>query len=577
MIIKRFAFILTLLVHSLLFSQECPALLEPLPGAIDVPVTTSISWESVVGVSGYRISLGTSPGAGDIINDQNVGNATTFVPPLGLPESTEVFVTITLFFFNQDDIVCPSESFRTVNVTVVPACTQLTSPQDGDIDVPTSTNLFWNYAPLATGYRLRIGTSPGAGDILNNQDIGNVLNYNPPTDLPIGVLIYVKITPYNENGNALACQEQSFTTADLGDPPTCTQLISPLDGATNVELSPLLEWDAVPGATGYIVYMGRTPFENDVLDGTIFFTNSTFVINFEANNTYFIRIIPFNKAGAAQGCGQESFSTILGCGPFIDDDTGEIVYLNPEIDFPDIVSICENELPTRITTSDEADGFRWYEIGPTGNETLISESASVDISATGTYIYEAYTIVNQDGVIIECPTSKEFNVVSSETAIINDIDIEIVGQRFNVTIEVSGIGDYEFSLLDSQGGYSDNNTFSNLEAGTYTVYVRDRNGCGVVEETFQLRLRPPGFPQFFTPNGDGFNDLWQYIPPKEDPLNIRYIFIYDRMGKLMIIIKPDSQGWDGLYRGNPLPSSEYWYRAQLWDGKEIRGHFSLIR
>ncbi|MDC8005189.1 T9SS type B sorting domain-containing protein [Aureisphaera galaxeae] len=558
-------------------AQECPDLLDPTDGAVDVPVTTSISWESVVGVSGYRISLGTSPGGFEIVNNQNVGNATTFTPPLGLPESTEVFVTITLFFFNQDDIECPSQSFRTEDVTSIPVCTELTSPQDGDVDVPRTTNLFWSYAPLATGYRIRIGTSPGAGDIVNNQDVGNVLSFNPPGDLPIGVPIYVQITPYNENGNATGCPEESFITADLGDPPGCTQLISPLDGATNVELSPLLEWEPVPGATGYIVYLGRTPFENDVLDGTIFFTNATFVLNFEANNTYFIRIIPFNKAGPAQGCAQESFATILGCGPFIDDDTGEIIYLNPEIDFPDQISICENELPTRITTTDEADGFRWYQIGPSGNETLISEAPSVNISETGTYIYEAYTVVNQDGVIVECPTSKEFTVVSSSTARIDDIDIELVGQRFNITVLASGIGDYEYSLLDSVGGYSDNNTFTNLEAGTYTVYVRDKNGCGVVEETFELRLRPPGFPQFFTPNGDGFNDLWQYIPPKENPLNIRYIFIYDRMGKLMIIIKPDSEGWNGMYRGNPLPSSEYWYRAQLWDGTQIRGHFSLIR
>ena len=574
---KRFLLLLSIFTASLSWAQECPSLLSPIDGEVDVPVTTTISWESVVGVSGYRISLGTNPGSGDIVNEQNVGNATTFTPPLGLPESTEIFVTIILFFFNQDDIVCPSQSFRTQDVTLTPQCSQLTSPQDGAIDVPITTNLFWQYAPLATGYRITIGTSPGSGDIVNNQDVGNVLMFNPPGDLPIGVTIYVKIIPYNENGSAQGCPEESFTTADLGDPPVCTQLISPLDGATNVELSPLLEWEPVPGATGYIVFLGRTPFENDVLDGTIFNTNSTFVLNFEANNTYFIRIIPFNKAGAAQGCEQESFSTILGCGPFIDDDTGEVIYLNPEIDFPDQVSICENDIPTQITTTDEADGFRWYQIDSTGNETVISEGSSVDISETGLYRYEAYTIINQDGIVIECPTSKEFTVVSSSTARIDDIAIEIVNQQFNITIVVSGIGDYEFSLLDSTGIYSDNNVFNGLDEGTYTVYVRDKNRCGTVEETFQLRLRPPGFPQFFTPNGDGFNDYWQYIRPKENALNIRYIFIYDRMGKLMIIIKPDSQGWDGFYHGNPLPSSEYWYRALLWDGKQLRGHFSLIR
>ena len=58
--------------------QDCPNLIEPLAGATNVPVDTSISWEPVVGVTGYIISLGTTPGGTEIVNEQAVGNDTSF-------------------------------------------------------------------------------------------------------------------------------------------------------------------------------------------------------------------------------------------------------------------------------------------------------------------------------------------------------------------------------------------------------------------------------------------------------------------------------------------------------------------
>ena len=558
------------------YGQDCPNLLAPLPNAMDVPVDSSISWEEVVGIAGYIISVGTTSGGGEIVNEQPVGNDTTFTPPLGLPESSLIYVTITLFFFDQSNIVCASQSFTTEDVLVAPGCTMLNSPLDGAIDVNVGANLSWNYAAGATGYRITIGTAAGTGDIINNLDVGNTLSFNPPADFPPGTTIYVRVVPYNENGNASSCSEESFTTGELGDPPGCTELITPLDGATNVELSPLIEWVAVPDATGYKVDIGKSPFINDVLDGAIFFTNATFVLNFEPNTTYFIRIVPFNDAGDAQDCGQQSFSTILGCGPFIDITTGELVYLGPIINFPDQVGICENRLPTRVTSPDHADGFRWYKITTNGEEVLISEERFVDLSEIGRYRYEAYNILNQDGVIIECADGKEFTVVSSSIATIEDVIIEEIARLFYVTIVVSGTGDYEYAM-DRNGPYSINNTLDGLTEGSYTFFVRDNNGCGIVERDFTVAFPLPGFPRYFSPNEDGINDYWQYRKPVLNPLPLTTIFIYDRYGKLLTSFDPRSRGWDGQYENNAMPSSTYWYKAFTSDNRVFTGYFSLIR
>jgi len=558
------------------YGQDCPNLLDPLPNAMDVPIDTSIGWEEVVGIAGYIISVGTTFGGGEIVNEQPVGSDTTFAPPLGLPESSLIYVTITLFFFDQSNIVCASQSFTTEDVLVAPGCTLLNSPLDGTIDVNVGTNLSWNYAAGATGYRITIGTAPGTGDFINNLDVGNALSFNSPMDFPPGTTIYVGVVPYNENGSASACPEESFITGELGPPPRCTQLITPMDGATNVELSPLIEWEAVPDATGYKVDLGKSPFINDVLDEAIFFTNSTFVLNFEPNTTYFIRIVPFNDAGDAQDCGQQSFSTILGCGPFIDITTGELVFLGPIINFPDQVGICENHFLTRVTSPDQADGYRWYKIVPTGEEVLISEERFVDLSEIGQYRYEAYKILNQDGIIIECADGKEFTVVSSSIATIEDIIIEEVARLFYVTVIVSGSGDYEYSL-DRNGPYSDNNTLLRLTEGSYTFYVRDKNGCGIVSRSFAVGFPLPGFPRYFSPNEDGINDYWQYRKPIINALPLTTIFIYDRYGRLLANFSPKSRGWDGQYENSDMPSSSYWYKAFTADNRVFTGYFSLIR
>ncbi len=567
----------------MIFGQQCPnpVLISPTNGSTNVSVNTTISWNEVVGVPGYIISIGTTPGGVDIVNEINVGSALSYTPPLGLPEDTLIYVTITLFFFEGGipDIVCNSESFRTEDVTTPPPCSGLQLPLDGSTNVNIASNISWNYAPTATSYTLSIGTTPGGNEILPPTNLGNVLSYNPPADFPPNTDIYVTVIPENSNLPNPVCPEESFRTGDIAVLPGCTSLISPVNGEINVPLTPNIEWNSVPGADGYRVTIGNTPFTADVLNEGVFTSTSTFVIDFEPNRTFFVTIVPFNTAGDAIGCIQETFSTQLGCGPYFDPNTGELVNFFPEIDFPDTLSFCENEEPLVVTAPDQADGFRWYRVDQFGDESLISDSAELTIFENGQYRYEAYNTVSQAGSgSLECPNSKIFEVVSSEAPIINEVDVLGQTSTIRITVDVSGDGDYEFALDDINGPYQDSNVFNNIIPGMHTVYVRDKNGCGIAEETITQDLTLEGFPKFFTPNGDGINDFWQFIPPPsflENPLVV--IHIFDRYGKLLVQLDPLSAGWDGRFNGSPLPASDYWFRARDLNSREISGHFSLKR
>lgn len=241
----------------------------------------------------------------------------------------------------------------------------------------------------------------------------------------------------------------------------------------------------------------------------------------------------------------------------------QIVKLNislvskPVINIDDIIPICENN----NITVDAGSGFDSY-IWSTG-----STLQSITITNAGSYIV---TVTKNHGSTI-CSTTKNFTIVLSNIATITNIETQDWTDNENIiTINTSSnsLGNYEFSIDGIN--YQDSNVFSGLISGAYTVYVRDKNGCGIAEDEIFLLM----YPKFFTPNGDGYNDTWSikfsYIEPK---LKVK---IFDRYGKLLKILSY-TNSWDGKYNGYDLPSDDYWFVVTRENGKEYRSHFTMKR
>ena len=239
----------------------------------------------------------------------------------------------------------------------------------------------------------------------------------------------------------------------------------------------------------------------------------------------------------------------------------------PEFTVTDPQYICLNQLPNRVTLqAEDPEGNYTYEWRDSAGVLLSSSSTASEFTAItlGDYFVTAITTNN-------CTREKKITVVNSNIATVETVTIVDDSDNNTITIEVSGVGDYEFSLDDVNGSYQDQNHFENVFAGIHTVYIRDKNGCGLVSEDVSVI----GFPRFFTPNGDGFNDTWQVLGVGFQPTS--KILIFDRFGKILARLDASSAGWDGTYRGKQMPSSDYWFRVELEDRILRRGHFSLIR
>lgn len=206
--------------------------------------------------------------------------------------------------------------------------------------------------------------------------------------------------------------------------------------------------------------------------------------------------------------------------------------------------------------------FEWKK----DNVLLTEVSGSLTVEEPGVYTVKATNTVT--GCIGEATATIG---VSSEPEVIAEVGPAFGNNQTISIITTGGSGNYEYSL--EGGPWQTEPYFHNISQGIYTVVVRDANGCGWKDVTVSAL----NYPHFFSPNGDGEHDTWNITGLNNYTTEIS---IFDRYGKVIAVVKPGYEGWDGTFNGAPLPATDYWfvvkYRTNGSD-REFKAHFSLIR
>ena len=163
---------------------------------------------------------------------------------------------------------------------------------------------------------------------------------------------------------------------------------------------------------------------------------------------------------------------------------------------------------------------------------------------------------------VECTNSEEFSLVSSEIATITSLDTSSLNGSFQMITRVTGKGEHEFALYNSDGPFQNSNVIAGLPPSSYSEYLKDKRCCGLVEENIIQDLTLEGFPNFFSSNEDGITECRPFIPIIDNQeINVGAIHIFDRHGNFIKQIDPLALGWDGRINGTPWPSSDYWLTA----------------
>jgi gliding motility-associated-like protein len=244
-----------------------------------------------------------------------------------------------------------------------------------------------------------------------------------------------------------------------------------------------------------------------------------------------------------------------------------IVNKKPKIDSEliDDLFVCNNQTNNSVTLkAGTLDGlpsdyhYKWFK----ENVDLNLFTSQIEINQSGIYAVE---VTNAQG----CKATKEFQVEASESATIQNIVIDdFNGNSNTVLVNYSGNGDYEFSLDGIH--FQESPYFTDISSGEYTIIINDKKGCLPVNTTINILT----YPTFFTPNGDGYNDIWKIKNSATKPNS--KIELFDRYGKLLGNFDTDT-GWNGKFNQRELPADDYWFILTLETGKLVKGHFSLKR
>ncbi|MFO8147842.1 MAG: T9SS type B sorting domain-containing protein [Bacteroidota bacterium] len=315
-------------------------------------------------------------------------------------------------------------------------------------------------------------------------------------------------------------------------------------------------------------------------------TGENFLLNFYASQANFESGSPISAPNAFEGEDEQKIiatitSSRSGC-------TSLPVEFRLQIDAPipisieEITAVCidlNGNLAGSITIGEDLGSNYSYEWTPFNDP---------DGDGIQNAIYRIDQLPSEQNILVKitdlvtgCTAefSTELKLFSPPLEVLVQIEGNDFENGFTVTGNaISGGGDettYEYQL--DNGSWQTDSEFNNVAPGNHTITAREINGCG---NATSQQFRLIGYPRFFTPNSDGFNDTWNVVNDVGN--SISKVFIFDRFGKLLKQLNPSSGGWDGNFNGKAMAADDYWFLIEYKDPnsgaiREYSGNFSLIR
>ncbi|WP_083862111.1 fibronectin type III domain-containing protein [Flavobacterium sp. B17] len=111
---------------------SCPAVTAPAAGAGGVSITPTITWTASSGATGYKISVGTTAGGTNIMNNVDLGNVTSYTFGSALQNGTKYYYTINSYSSAAVSSSCTERNFTTVCLPAIAFSENFDSVTAGD-------------------------------------------------------------------------------------------------------------------------------------------------------------------------------------------------------------------------------------------------------------------------------------------------------------------------------------------------------------------------------------------------------------------------------------------------------------
>ncbi len=376
-------------------APPCVAIISPVNLAENVANAT-ITWNAQLDATSYKISVGTTAGSTDVLDQFSVGNVLSYY--LAQAEAgTTYYVTVypvnqygtatgctEISFTTCDESGNFSENFDTLTSGQIPTCwskilgatyasvgasttnnsapnsislyndsatatsnTMLVSPSISNLGAGTNRLRFFAKNSTATE-DIQVGTMSNPADastftVLQSIDINTTwAEYNVSFASYTGTNKYIAIRRLSTSTYTYVYIDGINWEAIPAVAPTCAANVVATPDTACGNFATAVTWDAVTDIDGYKISIGTSTGATDVLNEQVITTNSYSHIG-NPGATYFFKVVPFNNVGSAANCTEISYSTnATGCfctsAPTSVDGTGVTNVQLVATDFPNTVS-----------------------------------------------------------------------------------------------------------------------------------------------------------------------------------------------------------------------------------------------
>ena len=270
-----------------------PTLVSPANGTTDLQMPVTLVWDHVSGSDSYRLQVSTDPMFGtNAVDASGITEGSREVS--GLSPGTTYYWRVNAR--NSGGTSAWSDSWSFTTQVNPPSPPSLVSPASGSTNQPTTLTLDWSGVTGANTYQVQVSTNSDLSSPF--IDLSGIRETSRGIDgLSNATAYHWRVRAANEGGDGGWSEVWSFST-DPAEPGIPT-LVSPANGATDLQTPVTLAWSEVPGSDYYHLQVAT----NSTFSTTLLDESSLKEVSYEENGlssgtTYYWRVQAANAAGS---------------------------------------------------------------------------------------------------------------------------------------------------------------------------------------------------------------------------------------------------------------------------------------
>jgi hypothetical protein len=232
-----------------------PELTSPTNSSINISLTPNLDWNSSSDAESYELQVSESEQfTSSVINQNGLTNTEYSVPTSALSYSKKYYWRVRAVNTAGNSDWSTVWNFTTEAEPIpIPSVPQLVAPADNDTNISLTPILDWNSSSDAVTYELQVSTSEQFGSTVLSQSELTATEYNVEASvLSYSTEYFWRVRAVNTTGNSGWSTVWKFTTAAEPIPlPGVPQLVAPADNATNISLTPTLNWNSSSNAVSF--------------------------------------------------------------------------------------------------------------------------------------------------------------------------------------------------------------------------------------------------------------------------------------------------------------------------------------